>query len=137
MKLGRGFKKGFEMDGVWVPIALFAMIAAIVIVPTWLKSKERKEMQASLRASIEKGQQLPPEVIEALTRQNIKPVPTASRDLRTGVIMLAVALGIGLTFGILGYNYDEDILGFGAWAAIPGTIGLAFIILSFFNKNKD
>ncbi len=125
------------MDGVWVPIALFAMIAAIVIVPTWLKSKERKEMQASLRASIEKGQQLPPEVIEALTRQNIKPVPTASRDLRTGVIMLAVALGIGLTFGILGYNYDEDILGFGAWAAIPGTIGLAFIILSFFNKNKD
>ena len=125
------------MDGVWVPISLFAMIAAIVIVPTWLKSKERKEMQASLRASIEKGQQLPPDVIEALTRQNIKPVATASRDLRTGVIMLAAALGIGLTFGILGYNYDEDILGFGAWAAIPGTIGLAFIILSFFNKNKD
>ncbi|RZJ01985.1 MAG: hypothetical protein EON90_01330 [Brevundimonas sp.] len=125
------------MDGVWVPIALFAMIAAIVIVPSWLKSKERKEMQASLRASIEKGQQLPPEVIDALTRQNIRPVATASRDLRTGVIMLAVALGIGLTFGILGYNYDEDILGFGAWAAIPGTIGVAFIILSFFNKNKD
>jgi len=125
------------MDGVWVPISLFAMIAAIVIVPTWLKSKERKEMQASLRASIEKGQQLPPEVIDALTRQNIRPVATASRDLRTGVIMLAVALGIGLTFAILGYNYDEDIFGFGAWAAIPGTIGVAFIILSFFNKNKD
>ena len=121
----------------FIPIAFFGMIAAIVIVPSYLKSRERKEMQASLRASIEKGQQLPPDVIEALTRQNIKPVPTASRDLRTGVIMLAVAVGIGLTFGILGYNYDEDILGFGAWAAIPGTIGLAFIVLSFFNKNKD
>ena len=27
--------------------------------------------------------------------------------------------------------------GFGAFAAIPGFIGLAFIILSAFNKNKD
>ncbi|MFJ6024121.1 DUF6249 domain-containing protein [Brevundimonas sp. NPDC092305] len=124
------------MDGIMVPISLFAMIAAIVIVPTWLRSRERKEMQASLRASIEKGQQLPPEVIEALTRDNIKPVATAAKDLRVGVIMLALALGIGLTFAILGYNYDDDIFGFGAWAAIPGMIGLAFIILSFFNKNK-
>lgn len=125
------------MDGeVLIPLAGIVMIIAIVLGPVYLKSKERRDMQASLRASIEKGQQLPPDVIEALTRQNIRPVATASRDLRLGVIMLAAALGIGLTFGILGYNYDEDILGFGAWAAIPGTIGLAFIILSFFNKNK-
>jgi hypothetical protein len=50
-----------QMDEVMIPITMFAMIAAIVIVPTWLKSKERRDMQATLRASIDKGQALPPE----------------------------------------------------------------------------
>ena len=126
------------MDEVWIPIAMFAMIAGIVIVPTWLKSKERQEMQATLRASLDKGQPLPPEVIDALTRQTVKPPASAARDLRTGVILLALSLGIAATFSFIGYRFGEDeAWGFGAFAAIPGTMGLAFIILSFFNKNKD
>ena len=48
----------------FIPIAFFIMIGAIVLVPAWLKSKERKEMQATLRSAIEKGQPLPPEVID-------------------------------------------------------------------------
>lgn len=126
------------MDEVLIPITLFGMIAAIVIVPTWLKSKERQEMQATLRASLDKGQPLPPEVIDALTRQTVKPPVSASRDLRTGVILLALSLGIAATFTFIGYSFGKDeAWGFGAFAAIPGTMGLAFIILSFFNKNKD
>ena len=39
----------------FIPIAFFIMIGAIVIVPNWLKSKERKEMQATLRSAIEKA----------------------------------------------------------------------------------
>jgi len=126
------------MDEVFIPIMFFAMIAAIVIVPTWLKSKERQEMQATLRASIDKGQALPPEVIDALTRQTVKPPATAGRDLRTGVILLALSLGIAAAFSYLGYVVEDDVpYGFAAFAAIPGAIGLAFIILSAFNKNKD
>ena len=125
------------MDEVMIPITMFAMIAAIVIVPTWLKSKERREMQATLRASIDKGQALPPEVIDALTRQTVKPPATAGRDLRTGVILLALSLGIAVTFSVIGYTFGEsEAWGFGAFAAIPGAIGLAFILLSAFNKNK-
>lgn len=125
------------MDDTFIPIAMFAMIAAIVIVPTWLKSKERRDMQATLRASIEKGQALPPEVIDALTRQTVKPPATAGRDLRTGVILLAFSVGIAATFSVLGYTFGESkAWGFGAFAAIPGAVGLAFIILSALNKNK-
>ena len=121
-----------------IPIMFFAMIAAIVIVPTWLKSKERQDMQATLRASLDKGQPLPPEVIDALTRQTVKPPASASRDLRTGVILLALSLGIAATFAFIGTRFGEsEAWGFGAFAAIPGTLGLAFIVLSFFNKNKD
>ncbi len=120
-----------------IPFAGIAMIIAVTLVPQWLKSRERREMQATLRASVEKGQPLPADVIEALSRENIRPKPTATRDLRWGVILLATAMGIGATFWALGYYVDPDIYGFGAWAAIPGFIGLAFIVLSFFNKNKD
>ena len=126
------------MNEVWIPIAMFAMIAGIVIVPTWLKSKERQEMQATLRASLDKGQPLPPEVIDALTRQTVKPPASAARDLRAGVLLLALSLGIAATFTFIGYTFGEDeAWGFGAFAAIPGALGLAFIVLSFFNKNKD
>ena len=125
------------MDEVMITIAMFAMIAAIVIVPTWLKSKERRDMQVTLRASIDKGQALPPEVIDALTRQTIKPPATAGRDLRIGVILLALSLGIGVTFSVIAYTFGEsEAWGFGAFAAIPGAVGLAFIFLSAFNKNK-
>lgn len=126
------------MNEVLIPISMFAMIAAIVIVPTWFKSKERQEMQATLRASLDKGQPLPPEVIDALTRQTVKPPASAARDLRTGVILLALSLGIAATFSFIGTRFgEEEAWGFGAFAAIPGAMGLAFIILSFFNKNKD
>ena len=126
------------MDEVMIPIMFFAMIAAIVIVPTWLKSKERQDMQATLRASLDKGQPLPPEIIDALTRQTVKPPASASRDLRTGVILLALAVGFAATFSFIGYQFGESkAWGFGAFAAIPGAMGLAFITLSFFNKNKD
>ncbi|RYF97357.1 MAG: hypothetical protein EON94_15125, partial [Caulobacteraceae bacterium] len=74
-----------------IPLAFFAMIAAIVIVPRYLKSIERQKLQDTLRASIEKGAELPPEVIAALT-SDVKPRPSPYRDLRTGVIWLGVAV---------------------------------------------
>jgi hypothetical protein len=55
-------------SGILVPIGFFAMIAAIVIVPNYLRVRERQEMQATVRAAIEKGQPLPPELVEALVQ---------------------------------------------------------------------
>ena len=74
-----------------IPLAFFAMIAAIVIVPRYLKSIERQKLQDTLRASIEKGAELPPEVIAALT-SDVKRQPSPYRDLRSGVIWLRAAI---------------------------------------------
>ena len=123
-----------------IPLAFFAMIAAIVIVPTYLKSKERKEMQATLRTAIEKGQPLPPEVIDALSKDNIKAPATAAKDLRVGVILLAVSIGIamfGYAFNFVGgFEEGKAVAPIIGMAAIPGMIGVAFCVLSVFNKNK-
>ncbi len=122
------------MDEVWIPIIMFLVIGAICIVPVYLKSRERIEMQSTLRAAIDKGQPVPPEVIEALTR-NVKVAPTSLSDLRTGVIWLAVGIGIGLSSHFADFSSDHDFPGLGI-ACIPAVIGVAYIILSFFNPNK-
>ncbi len=120
---------------IMIPITLFAMIAAIVLVPSWLKSRERREMQATLRSAIDKGQPLPSEIIDAMTK-NVKVAPTALSDMRTGIVWLAVGIGIGLLGFIIGFREADafhPLLGMGA---IPTMIGVAFIALSFFNPNK-
>lgn len=125
--------EGFE---VLIPLAPFLMVVAIVVIPAWLKSRERREMQATLRSAIEKGQTLPPEVIEAISKDNAKPPATAARDLRTGVILLSVAVGIAIFGYAVSFAEMDAYYPIVGIAAIPGMIGLAFIILSFFNKNK-
>ncbi len=113
------------------------MIVAVTLGPVLIKSRERREMQATLRSAIEKGQPLPPDVIEALSRENVKPVATAARDLRVGVILLAVSIGIALMGYLISFEEMDAFYPVSGVAAIPGMIGLAFIVLSFFNKNKD
>ena len=127
--------QGFE---ILIPLAPFLMVVAIVAIPAWLKSRDRREMQQTLRTAIEKGQALPPEVIDALSQDAAKTVPSAARDLRVGVIWLAVAIGIAAAGWGLSYaDGDSEIFYvMGGLCAIPGFIWLAFIVLSFFNKNK-
>ena len=128
---------------VFAIFAVFGTITAITVGPTWLKSREKREMQATLRHAMDKGQSLPPEVIDALTQDVSRNLPSRSRDIRRGVIWLAVGIGLA-AFGLIndftsGGRDWNDNLGDGlvGIAAIPVTIGLAFIVLSFFNKNKD
>ena len=123
------------MDEILIPIVLFIVIGAIVIVPVWLKSRERLEMQSTLRAAIDKGQPVPPEVIEALTR-NVKLAPTSLSDMRTGVIWTAIGIGFG-AFSYFADFGDHEFHSPGVGiACIPIVIGLAYIVLSFFNPNK-
>ncbi|MFC5371208.1 DUF6249 domain-containing protein [Brevundimonas faecalis] len=134
--LGSKVQEGAKPMEEFIPVAFFIMIGAIVLVPTWLKSKERKDMQATLRSAIERGQPLPPEVIDSLSKDNIKPPASASRDLRVGVILLSVSLGVALFGYMVSFAEMDAFYPIAGSAAVPGMIGLAFIVLSFFNKNK-
>lgn len=122
--------------GILVPLAGIFMIIAIVVGPAWLKSRERREMQATLRSAIEKGQPLPTDVIESMSRENARPAPTAQRDLRRGVMWLAVSLGVATAGYFFGFEENDAVYPIIGIAAVPGFVGLAFIILSLFNKNK-
>lgn len=125
---------------VWIVFIIFGVIAAIVVGPSYLKSREKRDMQLTVRHAIDKGQDLPPELVEAMTRDVQRNLPSRTRDIRRGIIWLAVGFGIA-AFSLVsnvggweGKNVDSGLLGI---ACIPATIGLAFLLLSFFNKNRD
>lgn len=131
-----------DMTPILIVLIVFSAITAIIFGPSYLKSREKREIQETVRHAIDKGQALPPELIDAMTRDVASKLPSRTRDLRRGVIWLAVGLGIS-AFGLLsdmGWDQQEfDNIGNGLLgvAAIPATIGLAFIVLSFFNPNKE
>lgn len=125
-------------------VAFFGTIVAIFFGPTYLRSRERREVQETVRRAIDKGQDMPPEVIDALTKDVQKNLPSRTRDIRRGIIWLAVGIGM-VAFSLIstagwghhddwGGNVDNGLMGL---AAIPITIGLAYLVLSFFNKNKE
>ena len=123
------------MEDILVPLGFFAMIAAIVIVPRYLKSQERQRLQETLRASIEKGAELPPEVVQALT-SDVKPAPSPYRDLRAGVIWLGLAIGFAALGFAVSFEEPDALYPMLGVAAFPGFIGLALITLAVVARRK-
>lgn len=118
--------------------AVFGTITAIIVGPTYFKSKERQEMQATVRAAIDKGQPLPPEMIEAMSGDTrVLAIASPQRDLRTGIIWTGVGIGLaglGIAMSFEEPDMTYPLLGM---AAFPIFIGLAFILISFLNKSRD
>jgi hypothetical protein len=126
-----------------VPIFGIFMIIAICIGPVWInayfRSKEREQLHETLRTAYEKGQPPPAELIEKLTGGAISQAApeTPDRDLRRAIVLIFVGIGMaGLGLGLgYGISFASDIGGWvtgGAIAgagAIPGMIGLAYLIL--------
>ena len=130
-----------ELTPILIVLIIFSAITAIIFGPSYLKSREKREIQETVRHAIDKGQQLPADLIDAMTRDVASKLPSRSRDLRRGVIWLAVGIGIAAFSLLSDLGWDDHELqqignGLLGVAAIPATIGLAFIVLSFFNKNK-
>ena len=90
-------------------------------------------MQHTIRAAIDKGQQLNPEMIESLFQP--KKV-SKDRDLRYSLIWFAIAIGIGLFGGMIGAAESEEevFLIFSGIAALPFMIGLAYLIMWKFTE---
>ena len=116
---------------VLIPFGFFAMIAAIVIVPRYFRSQERQKMAELMRAAIEHGQQVSPEVMDQLSTSAGKAVmpPAPARDLRTGLIWLGVAVGLACMGWALSFEEPDALFPFIGFAAFPAFIGAAFIVM--------
>jgi hypothetical protein len=126
------------MTPVLIVLIIFGSIASLFIVPQYLRSVERQKLQDTLRAAIEKGQPLPPDVVQAMTT-DVKPLrsaPSAARDLRTGIVWLGVAVGLAAMGIAIGFEEPDATYPMIGIAAFPGFIGLAFIIMSVIARDR-
>jgi hypothetical protein len=124
--------------GLFVPIFFMVCVAACIVAPGYFRHRDREQMQQTLRVAIEKGQALPQDLVTAL-QGNVATrfTPTREADLRRAIVLIAVGVGMcGLGYGLWrGITVDDE---FGAYTtgwivagsgAIPGLIGLAYLIL--------
>ena len=128
-----------SMEDVLVPLAFFALIAALFIVPDYFKSKDRARLHETLRIAYDKGQPVPPELIQALQSGNLstKDVNRPDKDLRAAVVLIGLSLGlVAMSFALGQLEGGEARFGLLAAAAIPGFIGLGFLVLWYVNRDK-
>ena len=106
-----------------VPIAMFTMIIACVWLGVSQRSRRARLLHDTLRLMIEKGQPIPPELLQS---------PDGGRrprnDLRTGLVFTSVGIGLG---ALLLAEGDRD------WpvALIPLLIGVAFLVARQIENN--
>jgi hypothetical protein len=126
------------MIPVLIVLIVFGSIAALFIAPRYFKSIERQKMAETLRVAIEKGQPLPSEVIDAMS-SNVRThglPPSPQRDLRTGIILLAVGVGFAVLGALISVDEPDALLPVLGVAAFPTFIGLAFVALGLLNKPR-
>lgn len=118
-----------------IAIALPLLMAfGIVAVVAYYRFRKRREVQETIRIAIEKGQELPTEFLETISSPK-KDQPGKDQDLRRGIVLIAVGLGVGL-FGVLVGDDDAvgPLMGIGS---IPLLIGIAFTTLWILRTRHD
>jgi len=109
----------------FVVVGMFAVVAFVVIAWfAWLEQRREREYLMTIRAFLERGQAVPPELIRG-------PGTTRGERIRRG--LLAVAIGGALTV-IFGVNPGVE----GAWALglLPIAVGLARIAGAFVDDDR-
>jgi hypothetical protein len=134
--------------GEWIGLAgtifFWTFLTAVILVPVYLRHRDRSQMQETLRTALEKGQTLPTELVTALQNSVAsKTMPTREGDLRRGIVLIAVglglcALGYGLWYGLMTVDDTAAYIAGGCTAgagAIPGLVGVAYLLLWASKRN--
>lgn len=114
------------MEDTLVPIALFLLIGSVLIAYFYFRHRARLEVQQTVRTAMERGQDLNPELLEAI-RENMT---GGAGDLRKGTIWLALAAALGLMAWLV---EEQELLGI---AAFPLMLGIAYLVLWRLNGGK-
>lgn len=115
-----------------IPFIFFGFLAAIILVPIYLRERTRQSAHHLIAQALEKGQQLDPVLMRTLTEGQKKPQDKARSSLGSGIVLLSLAGG----FAAAGYfvgdlsGADEAFQGMMIPAVILGSLGIAFILLA-------
>ena len=105
-------------------------MAVVFLAYFYLRFRSRVETQQTIRIALEKGTDLSPEFIKQIG----EPEPAKDRDLRRGMIWIAI--GIGFALLALGIQEDDATGPMLGTASFPTLIGLAYLIMWRYGARK-
>lgn len=111
-----------------VPVVFFMCILGIVIGVLVYKARKDKQLQITLRAMVEKGAEIPPELIA--------PPAKKSNDRRRGILLLAAGLGISLGLAVIAF-WDKEALAGSGMGLVLVFLGLGYLIVAGMEKKSD
>ncbi len=113
-----------------IPIVMFLGLTIVFVALFWFRYRARREMQETFRIALDKGHELTPEIIDRLGH----PKASKDKDLRLGVIWMAIAVGLVLCGFAVPDSSGDALRGILAGAAFPFALGIAYIILYRFTE---
>ncbi|HUN77244.1 MAG TPA: hypothetical protein VMU40_22230 [Steroidobacteraceae bacterium] len=121
--------------GAIVAVAFWLFLGAAAVSAMRYDFKKRQLSMESLRAAIERGQQLDPGVVEKLLAQHREPDVDRPQDLQPylrigGVITVAAGVGVGIAGAVLGLQVPLARLPMMAAGVIAICIGIGLLIAS-------
>jgi hypothetical protein len=102
----------------------FVLIASIPITFLYLRYRAQVNVQITIRAAIDKGLDVSPELLQQLMAPSAPAVDRRLADLRRGIVATALGIAIamiGISIGDVGYRVGPAI------GALPFMMGLAYI----------
>jgi Domain of unknown function (DUF6249) len=113
-------------EDIVVPIAFFACVAVVGALVLIGYIRHTVQRHQTLRAMVEKGMQIPPELLG----QGQRP-PSPRRDVRRGILLICFGLGVGL---FLIFADGEEGAGMGL---IPILVGIGYLIVAALDSRRE
>lgn len=114
------------MVAIVVPVVAIIFGCTIALAGMYFQHQKKRLLHDTARLALEKGQPLPTDLLNQLSSEEVVEKPAAPRkpsdDIRTGLILIAVGVGIYLFFEALSVEKMRFA------GAIPGLIGVALLI---------
>jgi membrane associated rhomboid family serine protease len=135
------------MESVAQMLIVFGAIAGVILLPIYWRAQMRRRVLETVKDMANSGTAMSSELVLSLMGPIQPPQPTRpsrDRDLRRGYLLVALAVAIAIVgLAVYSMSYmsgDTDPkyvgIGIGAFAAIPGCIGAAFIMLGLGQKRE-
>ena len=122
-----------ESPDILLMIVILIIPAVVIVVPRWLRSRERQRILDSVMQAAEKGITLPEAVIQSLIRAAAGAIASdPARDMRRGVFLTMIGLSIvvvGVAVLAIYFRTEGAHVGIliAAVGATPICIGLGYI----------
>lgn len=118
------------------PLTMFGSVVLIVWIVYWFGARNRQAVLETVRAAMQNGTVMTPELIRALGMPQRK----KGGDLRWGIILLAIAAAficLGWAIGTVDDDARQAFVIMSGVAAFPGFVGIALIAMGVLMRDRD